>query len=245
MEPGTKLSARHVVVRLTIGSFSLAALMGVAALLQPGHFGDTEGRVLLTTLIVGVVSVLTLCYLAPAGSRSRLVGAAGGVVAFVAGVCALIFTWPLWQQDPGRGLLRTFGVAVVAALTLAQFSLLLAVVRRHPAVARLLAATLVAGTVLAGLVIATILGWDASDTGGRTIGVVAILDVLGTVVTMALGVFGRDEPRRDDTLLQVTLSPETAALLQARSQATGRPVADLVDEAVASYREPSPSTPAD
>ncbi len=241
MEPGTKLSVRRAVVRLTIGAFSLAALMGVAALLRPGHFGDTEGRILLTTLIVGADSVLNLCFLAPVGARSRLIGAAGGVAAIVAAACALIFAWPLWQQDPGRGLVRTFGVAVVVALTLAQFSLLLAVVRRRPAVVRLLAATLVAGTVLAGLVIALILGWNASDTGGRTIGVVAILDVLGTVVTMALGVFLRDEPRREDGSLQVTLSSQTAALLRARSAATGRPVADLVDEAVVGYLEPSDS----
>jgi membrane associated rhomboid family serine protease len=231
-----ELSVRRVAVRLTIGSFSLAALMGVAALLRPGRFGDTEGRILLTTLVVGVVSVLTLCYLAPTGGRSRLVGAAGETAALVAAACALVFTWPLWQQDPGRGLLRTFGVAAVAALTLAQFSLLLAVVRRRAAVERLITATVVAGTVLAGLVIATILGWDASDAGARAIGVVAILDVLGTVVTMALGIFGRDAPRRDDGPLQVTLSPETAALLLARSRATGRPVADLVGEAVAAYR---------
>jgi hypothetical protein len=233
MEP--RFSARRVVVRVTIGSFTLAALMGVAALVQPGAFGDTEGRVLLTTVIVGVVSVLTLCYLAPVGARSRLAGAAGEVAAVVAAACALVFTWPLWQQDPGRGLLRTFGVAVVAALTLAQFSLLLAVVRRRHAVERLLSATLVAGTVLAGLVIATILGWDASDAGARAIGVVAILDVLGTVVTMALGIFARDAPPRDDGPLQVTLSPETATGLLAASRATGRPVAELVDEAVSGY----------
>ncbi|MGA8248433.1 MAG: hypothetical protein WB797_16125 [Nocardioides sp.] len=232
-------SARRVVVRLTIGSFSLAALMGVAALLRPGHLGDTEGRILLTTLIVGAVSVLTLCYLAPVGARSRLVGAAGEVAALAAAACALVFTWPLWHQDPGSRLLRTFGVAVVAALSLAQFSLLLAVVRRRPGVARLLTATLVAGSVLAGLVIATILGWDASDAGGRAIGVVAILDVLGTVVTMALGVFGREEPRHENGPLQVTLSPETAAVLRARSEATGLSIADLVDAAVAGYRDPS------
>jgi hypothetical protein len=62
------------------------------------------------------------------------------------------------------------------------------------------------------------------------IGIVAILDVLGTLVTIALGVFGRDEKG-----LTVTLTPRVAARLRARSLETGVPVTDLVDEAIAHY----------
>ena len=97
----------------------------------------------------------------------------------------------------------------VVALTLAQFSLLLAVVRRRPSVVRLLLATVVTGTALAGLVIAAILGWSPGETAARLIGVVAILDVLGTVVTMALGVFGG----RAETPSTVTVSPALAERL--------------------------------
>ncbi|MGC4108890.1 MAG: hypothetical protein QM747_00340 [Nocardioides sp.] len=228
-------SARRYVIRLTIGSFSLAALMGVAALLRPGRFGDTEGRILLTTLVVGAVSILMLCYLAPSGARARLVGAAGAVSALLAGTCALVMTWLLWQQDPGVPLLRTFGIASVGALTLAQYSLLLARVSRRPLVVRLLAATLVLGCVLACLVSALILGWHPSGAGARTIGVVAILDVLGTVVTTALGIVGRDAAAEEEGPLTVVLPAETAAVLRARSLASGTPVVDLVVDAVTRY----------
>jgi hypothetical protein len=231
---------RRTVVRLTVGSFSSAALLGVAALLRPGHFGSTEGRILLTTLIVGAGSVLMLCYLAPTGERSRSVGVAGGVAALVSGACALVLVWGRWQQDPPVALLRTFGLSGVVALTLAQFALLLAVVRRRPSVVRLLAATLVAGTVLAGLVSATILGWNPGSAGARLIGVVAILDVLGTVVTMALGVFGA-EPRGGDDVLDVRLPGPEAAAVRALAAGSGRSPDDVVLAAVRDYLRTAPA----
>ena len=67
MATPTTAPIRRWIVRLTIGSFSVAALMGIVALLGGGEFGETEGRILLTTLLVGVVSIAVLCYLATAG----------------------------------------------------------------------------------------------------------------------------------------------------------------------------------
>jgi hypothetical protein len=218
---------RRLVLRTVVGSFSFAALLGVVALLAPGHFSGLQGRVLLTTLIVGVTSVLTLCYVAVGGRYGRWVGAAGEAAALVAATSVLLIVWAFWQRDPGPGLSRTFGVSVVLALTLAQFSLLVAVARRPGPVARLLAATLVAGTALAGLLVASVLGWSPNEVAARGYGVVAILDVLGTVVTIALGVFGHE-----DRSLTVTLSPGVAAGLRDASAETGRPVRDLVEEAV-------------
>ena len=76
---------RRIVVWLTIGSFSIAALMGILALLCGGAFGEREGQVLLTTLVVGVTSVAMLCYLATAGTRVQAVGVVGGIVVLVRG----------------------------------------------------------------------------------------------------------------------------------------------------------------
>jgi hypothetical protein len=229
-------SVRRITVRVTIGAFAVAALMGIAALLVPGRFGSTQGRILMTTLVVGAGSVLALCYLAIGDTRYRWVGVAGGVAAAVSGVCVLDIIWGHWQEDPGAGLLRTFGVSGIVALTLAQFSLLLAVVRRRGAVVRLLGGTVVAGVVLAALLIAVVLGWDPGDGAGRLIGVVAILDVLGTVVTIALGVFGGD--RRTAVRPLTVVVPEPLALrLRARAEAAGKAPEELALEAVARYVE--------
>jgi Ribbon-helix-helix domain len=84
------------------------------------------------------------------------------------------------------------------------------------------------------LVSVMILGSDDSDGALRFLGIVAILDVLGTLVAVALGVFGRDG-RRTDEGLTVSVRPATAARLRTESEQTGRPVAELVDEAMSRY----------
>jgi hypothetical protein len=62
---------------------------------------------------------------------------------------------------------------------------------------------------------------------------VAIVDVLGTIVTIALAVFG-DSPTRDALTgpLTVELSADLAEPLRRRAADTGRPAPDLVVEAV-------------
>lgn len=230
MATPSSASVRRVVVRVVVAAFSVAALLGIAALVRPGRFGSTEARVLLTTLVVGVGSVLMLCYLAPSGARSRLVAAAGALADLVGAGSAMVMVWAFWHGDPGRPLTRTFGLSTVVAVTVAQCSLLLATAGARPSLARLLRATIGTASLLGALVGAAILGWDPGTTGARWVGVVAILDVLGTVVTLALGIFGRDQGS-----LSVRLSPATATRLREESRATGRPVAELVDEAVAAH----------
>ena len=183
---------RRWIVRTTIGSFSVAALMGIVALLGSGDFGEFEGRVLLTTLLVGIVSIAVLCYLATAGRRSQVVGIAGGVVVLVPLATALLMIWGADLLDgPGETLLRTFGVGAIVAATLAQASLLLALGdAARPSVRRLLAATLSLAAVLALLGCLLVVGLDPGDLYYRVLGVVAILDVLGTVVVAALVKFG-------------------------------------------------------
>ena len=97
---------RRLVVTLVIGSFSVAALLGIIALLGGGELGETEGRVLLTTVIVGVESIAVLCYLAVAGKRSALVGLAGGVVSLVPFSLALWLTWGGERAAVALGRLR-------------------------------------------------------------------------------------------------------------------------------------------
>ncbi|CAI9405433.1 ribbon-helix-helix domain-containing protein [Nocardioides sp. T2.26MG-1] len=185
-------SARAVIVRLTIGSFSVAALMGVAALLSGGSFGRTEGRVLLTTLLVGVASVAVLCYLATAGTSFQTVGVAGGVTVAVPVVTGLLLIWADLGSGPQDAAGRTFGAGTTVAATLAQACLLLVLgARGRPTLRGLLAGTLVLASVLAVALSVVIVAQDDPPSGVlRGMGVVAILDVLGTVVVSALSRFG-------------------------------------------------------
>jgi hypothetical protein len=90
--------------------------------------------------------------------------------------------------------------------------------------------TVVLAVVVSSMVGALITGYDPADGFPRTLGIVAILDVLGTLISIAVGVFGRDAQS-----LTITLPPGIAARLQAESAESGRPVRDLVDEALARY----------
>ncbi len=228
-------SIRRGIVAVTIGSFSIAALLGVIALLGGGALGETEGRVLLTTLVVGCASVGVLCYLATGDTPFQLVGVLGGLVVLVPLTTAL---WMVWSNFDGasQGLWKTFGVGLVLALTLAQASLLLALVWRASSLRWLLLATLGCAALLAAIVISIIVseGGD-NDTVFRVVGILAILDVLGTVICIALGFFGRRSQPPVEQGTPVLLPPALSARLAARAAETGRSTNDLLIEATERY----------
>jgi F0F1-type ATP synthase assembly protein I len=230
-------SFRRVAATLTIGSFSVAALMGILALLGGGSFGDNEARVLLTTLIVGSASICVLCYLATAGTRWAPVGATGGVVVLLPTITALLLVWSDWNDGPSDGLLKSFGVGVVLAVTLAQISLLLALAGEGR-LGAVLWPTIGVAVVVAALVAGMILGGVGADDVWRLLGVLAILDVLGTLVTIALAKFGdRGAPPERDRRLRVTLSVEQTVALERASAGSGRSPEQLVGDVLDSYLE--------
>lgn len=246
---------RRVALWLTIGSFSIAALMGIVALLGGGDFGENEARILLTTLVVGSASVCVLCYLATGATPYQVVGIAGGTVVVVPIVTALMLIWRDWDllEGPSEATWKSFGVGLVLAATLAQASLLLGLAWARRSLAWLLWSTLALAALLAALVSGVILGSVEADEAWRALGIVAILDVLGTVLTAAVAKFGgrRDAPAalRGDLApepavgpavgravgLAVGLPDQLAARLEERARATGRSPAHLVAEAVERY----------
>jgi hypothetical protein len=226
----TKSDLRRAVLAVTIASFSLAALMGIMALLSDGDFGEGELRILVTTVVVGCASVLSLACLVPLETRWAPVSVAGFLLTLATAVLALAMIWAS-SDSWGDGALKTLGVGITLSVTLAQVCLLLGVSVRRPSVGLMVWLTVAVAALLAGQVIVLIVGdTEPGDGYWRLLGVVAILDVLGTLVTIALGVFGRDAEA-----LSVTLSPEAAARVRAEALRTGQPVRALVDEAVARY----------
>jgi F0F1-type ATP synthase assembly protein I len=225
---------RRLGATLTIGSFSVAALMGIAALLGGGDFGENQGRVLLTTLVVGCASICALCYLATAGTRWAAVGVLGGVVMVLPLVTSLVLIWSDWSSDVSDGLLKAFGIGVVLASTLSQLCLLLALADGR--LGAVLWPTIAIAAAVAALVSGMILGEVDADGVWRLLGVLAILDVLGTLVTIALARFGdRGTPRVRHGGLRVTLSPEQTTVLEQLSAGTGLSPEQLVGDAVDRY----------
>ena len=233
---------RRAIVTLTIGSFSVAALLGVVALLAGGDFGETETRILLTTLLVGVMSVGVLCFLLTAGTPYQLVGVTGGVVALVPFVTGLVLIWRTGSGDAAEVVWRSFGVGAIVASTLAQVCLLLVLAARKGRLLRVLVMlTVTAASVLAAIFSAVVLGAEPDDSVGRFIGVVAILDALGTVVVAALAKFGPEhethEAREGGVGRPPSLTVPVALFdaLDARAAATGRTRDEVAVEALETY----------
>jgi hypothetical protein len=223
---------RTAILRVTIGSFSLAALLGVIALLGGGAFSETEARILNTTLLVGVGSVMVLCYLATAGTAYQPVGIAGGAVVVVPLACALFVIWADYEVEPPEALVKTFGVGAVVAVTLAQACLLLGpAARARRTIRRIMWTTVVLATVLAGMVSALVLGLEPRNAYWRLLGVVAILDVLGTVVVAAVTRFGTRAPAP----ASLSLPPELVRRVVTEAERTGRAPEDVVGEALDRY----------
>ena len=218
---------RRFVTTLVIGSFSVAALLGIIALLGGGELGETEGKVLLTTVIVGVESIAVLCYLAVAGKASALIGLAGGLVSLVPFGIALALTWGGYDGD--APVWDVFGVSVTIAATMAHACLLLALDRGR--LRLLLGGTLVAMAIVAAMICNAILnGENLGDLYWRSFGVVAILDVLGTVVFAALGIFGRrTQPDDEPDLLTPALESRVVDAARSRGVSPSQLISDALD----------------
>lgn len=159
-----------------------------------------------------------------------MVGLIGGLVSLVPFGIALWLTWGGADIESGT-LWDAFGVGVTIAATLAHGCLLLALDRGRLRV--VLIGTLVAMAIVAGMICNAILyGENTGDLYWRTFGVVAILDVLGTVVFAALGIFGR-RAKADGEPDLMTPALESRVLDAARSR--GVPPAQLIADALDNF----------
>lgn len=198
--PGKVGIARRAAVYAIIVSFSLAAVVGIIALLS-GEFGETQGRILLTTVLLGATSITALCHLAIADRAMRVVGVVGLAASSVALVTGLVLIWRDWDSPGFDDLLKAFATAGVVAVSFAHANLLLLLAGRRRQVIRIgLMVTLVMIAAVAIMIVLPIVsegeipGPRNEEWYWRLFGVVGILDALGTVVVPVLAIFLRDAP---------------------------------------------------
>ncbi|HYI32484.1 MAG TPA: epoxide hydrolase, partial [Glaciibacter sp.] len=186
---------RRIAVIAIIVSLSVTALVGIFALLF-GTFNELQGRIMLTTALIGAVSILALCDLARIDRGFRWISVTGLAVTAVTLLAGLVLVWFDWSGGENlEALWKTFGLAGVAAVSAAHASLLLLLGgRTNPVVRFGLWVTLALIGILYLLLAALILtnGEIASDGYARLVGTVAILDVLGTIVVPVVALFLRD-----------------------------------------------------
>jgi hypothetical protein len=193
-------AARKGAIYGIIVSFSAAALVGIIALLS-GDFGETQGRIILTTLLMGGTSITALCHLAIADRAMRLVGFVGLAASTIALVTGLVLIWRDWNLEGFEDWLKAFATAGVLAVSFAHANLLLLLAGRRRQIIRIgLMVTLVMIAAVAIMITLPILsegnipGYENEEWYWRLFGVVGILDVLGTVVVPVLAIFVKDAP---------------------------------------------------
>lgn len=247
-------AARKGAIYGIIVSFSLAAIVGIIALLS-GDFGETQGKIILTTLLMGATSITALCHLAIADRAMRVVGFVGLAASGVALVTGLVLIWRDWNDSTQEDWFRTFIIAGIIAVSFAHANLLLLLAGRRRLVIRI--GLMVTLAMIAGVAIMLILvvasngdipGFENEGWYWRLFGVLGILDVLGTVVVPVLAIFVRDAPAvaivdaadapaaavpATHGSLSLTLPADLATALQQRAAAEG---VDAATAAVAALR---------
>lgn len=223
--PSRTSALRRIIVWVIIGSFGLAAIGGIVVLLG-GRLGETAGKVITTTAVVGVASVAVLCCAALMGRRFGWFGLLGVVFAvatlaytlwFVWGANHIEFTSAQWQA------LGTGG-AVTAAFAFASLLLLLAD-RRRPVVRAGLWITIALFAVVLALVVFVIWARDYDDTlVQRVLGIFGILAALGAIVVPVMSLLLRD----GTDAAASPVSSELSARLGAEAARRGITVEELV-----------------
>ncbi len=189
--------------------------MGIWAILS-GEFGETQGKVLFTTLTVVGTSVLGLACGAflesPRVARLKPVPLAGIAVAVL---CGLACFWLIWGNsgNGGEGIFKFSLVTFICAFSLAQLSLL-----SMARLAQRFRWSLVTAYVVIfalDLIICPIIIYELSGDNGLVLRLIGILSVVAASLTVMIPIFhllSRIEYVYDDTVSTVEIDQQIAEL---------------------------------
>jgi hypothetical protein len=170
------MQLRKLLLTAIVGALCLTAAIAVVILLS-GHFTDTSWRILATTSAISFFGLLVV----PVGmllerGRAILLARISGALSCAAFVLTLVVIWRHWADSFGK----TWGVVLTLAVAAAQAAVVEARRRETdtPAISMLVVLSMLTGIALATMGIAAILSTIDNGTYYRTLGAVAVIDVL-------------------------------------------------------------------
>lgn len=189
---------RPYFVKALLASLVVAAGAGIFTLLF-GTFDTIEARILVTTLLIGLYSITTLCCMAVFNSRYALWGLIGIGASTLSLALGLIAAWVEFGSnwDVFGQLVKYFAIFGIIGVSVSHQSLLLRLTGKATRNTQMLilATVAVIGVVATMLVLPLLLeDFELGEAYWRMLGVFAILDVLGTIV---VPVTARIESRRN------------------------------------------------
>lgn len=198
-------SPKKIALFIFFASVAVNAALGIVALFA-GEFGETQGKVLMTSLSISAASVGSLAML-PARERGLLGNVPNaGIVLIITGFALLIIL--VWTDFSSDNFARTVGSVLTLALAAAYSSLIVlaAVADRFKLVMR---AAFALVTVLAVIIVVMLWAEPRGDVDwvGRIIGLISILLAAVTVSIPVLHRLSRDELKtagEDERLVDAT-----------------------------------------
>lgn len=251
---------RRIAVWTVIVSLVLTALIGIYTIVS-GEFGETQSKVMLTTLAVAAFSILALCHLAIVGRDIKVVGWIGiGTSAVALGLAATLIWWSFGDDfyQPGglyMNVTKAFAISGLVALSLAHANLML-LLQNSPL--RWLRSALIVALVLIAVVptlVLPVILTDGSfppqsfqDVYWRFFGVILILDALATVALPVTTLIIRNQHKNDAPVavekpaasaksVTVELSGVTATWVAAQAADKGTTADKVVASLIATARK--------
>ncbi len=178
------MSLSKVFITILIGSLIIGSAISIGIFLF-GEFGSTESRILGSIAALGFFSLAGLCSSTIYESdKYRRVSIAGVISATMAFILVLTAIWEIIEMD---WFAKPTIISIVLAIAIAHVSLLLRIDPENKDVTLIRRWTVVSVIVLAALlIVGLLLELYDYDFFIRLVGVVAILDVLGTVLVPIL-----------------------------------------------------------
>jgi hypothetical protein len=251
---------RRIAIWTVIISLVVTALIGIYTIVV-GEFGETQGKVMLTTLAVAGFSILALCHLAVFGRDVKVFGWVGiGTSGVALGLAATLIWWD-WSdymsepRDLYLNLTKSFAVSALVAVSLAHANLMLLLQNSSLRWIRTaLSVALVFITIVPALVIPVLLTdgtfppMSFQDVYWRFFGVILILDALATIALPVTTLIVRSQRKNlavepavpkaaSAATINVSLSGVNAAWVKTRATETGTTADQVITALIAAARK--------
>jgi hypothetical protein len=188
------MKRRRILLLGVVGLLCASALLAIAILLA-GRFGDTERRIMATTLLLAAYGVLSLpgVVLLDQG-RDRVLAAGALGLAAAAAALATVSIWGFPDVDTVG---KSLGTATILAVAAAQVAALLARRKENdpPAVPRLFAASCVTVTLAAVAAVALLWAQPSASVYPRLLGALVVLDLLLVALQPVTAALASGPPR--------------------------------------------------
>ena len=250
---------RRIAVWTVVISLVITALIGIYTIVS-GDFGETQGKVMLTTLAVAGFSVLALCHLAIVERDVKAIGWIGIGTSAVALICAAVLIW--WDfgdyaYQPGGiyvNITKTFAISSLAAVSLAHANLLLLL---QNAPLRWIRSSLSVALILIAIVVSLVIPVILTDgmfppepfqeVYWRFFAVILILDALCTIAlpVATLIVRGQNKqgvpvpagPAASATAVTITLTGVAATWVSAQAAESSQTTDQVITALIAGARK--------